>query len=181
MKIKNLITFILIFILGSKVQAQNKDIINVEKVYSFLNTTWANDTLQFNLSSETGFGIFELDTVVVYADSIFTTEDITFMKQQYALTEKLKWKKHKIIGAKVISYKKIKKIFRKNDGWNRFRKKYGNCLTSYSLPIFNTDYTYCAFYHWTQCDYMAGGGRLDLYKFEKGEWHFEKSYSIGMS
>jgi len=104
-----------------------------------------------------------------------------FFKEQFAKLGKVKWQKGKITGANLIPQKEIKKIFKRKNGWKRFRKKYGNCLTSISLPIFNLNYDYCIIYHWTQCDYLAGSGSIDLFKLENGKWIYVKSYMYGIS
>lgn len=169
------------FLFEIQVYGQNTQSINFEKVFQFLNSTMTNDTLKFNLSEETGFGIFGDDTASIYKDTLFDNDDIEFFRRQVTMMEKTTWQKDQITGANVISQSKIKRIFRGKNGWNRFRKKYGNCLTTFSMPVFSKNYNYCIFYHWTQCDYLAGGGSLDLYKLENGKWIFVKSYMMGVS
>lgn len=169
------------FLFGIRVYGQKSENINFEKVYVFVNSTMTNDTVKFNLSDRMGFGIFGDDMTSIFEDTLFDNGDREFFRHQIIMMEKVRWQKNHITGAKVISHTKIKRIFRGRNGWNRFRKKYGNCLTSFSMPIFNKNYSYCIFYHWTQCDYLAGGGSLDLYKLENGKWTFVKSYMMGVS
>lgn len=181
MKRKFLSFIILLFLIGSKIYGQKTDVINFEKVYNFLNSTMTNDTIKFNLSDRTSFGMFVVDTTSILTDSLFDNVDRDYFREQFAMLGKVKWQSGKITGANVISQQDIKKVFKRKNGWNKFRKKYGNCLTTFSLPIFNKNHDYCIFYHWTQCDYLAGGGSTDLYKLENGKWIFIKSYMIGVS
>lgn len=179
---RKIITFItLLFLIGNNIYGQKTEVVNFEKVYSFINSTMTNDTIKFNLTDLTSFGVFGNDTTSILTDSLFNQADRYFFREQFAMMGNVNWEKGKIIGANVISQQDIKKVFKRKNGWNKFRKKYGNCLTSFSLPIFNNNYDYCIIYHWTQCDYLAGGGSTDLYKLENGKWIFIKSYMIGIS
>lgn len=178
---KIITTITLIILVTCSVNGQKNEIINIDKVYSFVNFTLTYDSIKFNLKDYTGFGIFIDDTLSILSDSLFNDEDRAFFREQFTLLGKIKWEQGKISGATIIPKKDIKKVFKRKDGWERFRKKYGNCLTSFSLPIFSANFEYCIIYHWTQCDYLAGGGSTDLYKFDNGKWIFIQSYSIGMS
>lgn len=179
---RKIITFItLLFLIGNNIYGQKTEVVNFEKVYSFINSTLTNDTKKFNLSDPTSFGMFGDDTTSILTDSIFDQADRDFFREQFAMLDNVKWEKGKIIGANLISQHDITKVFKRKNGWNKFRKKYGDCLTSFSLPLFNKNYDYCIIYHWTQCDYLAGGGSTDLYKLENGKWIFIKSYMIGIS
>ncbi len=178
---KTFTTISLIILISSNIFGQNTETVNLEKMYSFVNSTMTNDSIKFNLNENTGFGIFIDDTLSILSDSLFNDEDRAFFREQFALLGKIKWEQDKISGATIIPKKDIKKVFKRKGGWERFRKKYGNCLTSFSLPIFSANSEYCIIYRWTQCDYLAGGGSTDLYKFDNGKWIFIQSYSIGMS
>jgi hypothetical protein len=183
-KMKNIILtfFFVLFFVSNNVYGQDNQIIYLERVYDFLNSTIAIDTTKYNLSEHTNFGLFETDTTSIFTDKLFSDVDKDFFRKQFSATEKFKWQENKILGAKIIPEKNLRKIFKhRKNGWNKFRKKYGNCLTSFSLPIFNKDFTYCIFYQWTQCDYLAGYGSLGLYKFENSKWIFIKHYMTGIS
>jgi hypothetical protein len=158
--------------------------------YEFINSTLVNDTLTFNLEETTDMGIFTTDTTSILNDSLFNDEDRTYFRQQFAMLGKLKWEAGKITGSTIIPQAKVnqifrrsflKRIFRINNGWKKFKKKYGGCLTSISLPIFNVNQDYSIVYEWTQCHYLAGSGQLCVYHLENGEWIFLKAYSYGMS
>lgn len=175
-------SFILfLFLFGNNLYAQKMDSLDMEKVYSFLNSTMTNDTIKFNLSDQSTFGMFGNDTSSIINDTMFDNLDKEYIRQQFAMLGNVTWQKGKIVGANIIPRQDINKVFKKKKGWDAFRKKYGYCLTTFSLPIFNKNHDYCIMYHWTQCDYLAGGGSTDLYKYENGKWIFIKSYMIGMS
>ncbi len=174
-------TFTLIILVACSIYGQKKEIINIEKVYSFINSTLTNDSIKFNLKDYSGFGIFIDDTLSILSDSLFNDADRDFFRKQFRQLGKIKWEQGKISGATILPQKDINKVFKRKGGWERFRKKYGDCLTSFSLPIFSANFEYCIIYQWTQCDYLAGSGSTNLYKFENGKWIYIQSYSIGVS
>ena len=170
--------------------SQNDANYSIELAYQFINSTLTNDTLIFNLEENTDLGIFTSDTISILEDTLFNDEDRKYFRQQFAMLGKVKWEAEKITGATIISQAKVnqifrrsflKRIFRINNGWKKFKRKYDGCLTSLSLPIFNVNQNYCIIYEWTQCHYLAGSGQLSVYQFENGEWIFLKAYSYGMS
>jgi hypothetical protein len=180
--------FFLLFSFAAR--GQNETQIDIEKAYRFINSTLVNDTLTFNLDENTDLGIFTSDTISILEDTLFNDEDRQYFRQQFTMLGKVKWEEGKITGATLITQSKVnqifrrsflKRIFRINNGWKKFKKKYGGCLTSLSLPIFNVNEDYCIIYEWTQCHYLAGGGQLSVYHFENGQWIFVKAYSYGMS
>jgi hypothetical protein len=179
--------FIFLSFTGS---SQNEANYSIELAYQFINSTLTNDSLTFNLEENTDLGIFTSDTMSILEDTLFNDEDRKYFRQQFAMLGKVKWEAEKITGATIISQAKVnqifrrsflKRIFRINNGWKKFKKKYGGCLTSISLPIFNVNQDYCIIYEWTQCHYLAGSGQLCVYHLEYGEWIFLKTYSYGMS
>lgn len=179
--------FIFLSFTGS---SQNDTNYSIEIAYQFINSTLVNDTLTFNLEETTDMGIFTADTTSILHDSLFNDEDRTYFRQQFTMLGKVKWEAGKITGATIISQAKVNKIFRRsylkiifriNNGWKKFKKKYDGCLTSISLPIFNVNQDYCIVYEWTQCHYLTGRGQLSVYHLENGVWIFVKAYSYGMS
>lgn len=180
-KNKVLVTFLFSFFIYCSFFSQKNKVINREKIYSFLNQTISIDTISFNLSAKTDFGMFDEDILEYFNDSLFSPADSVFLLNQFKKSEHLKWQKGKINGAKIISKRHLKHIFRSDNGWLKFRKQYGDCLSYFSLPIFTKNNEYCIFYYWTQCDYLAGGGRLNLYQYKDGKWIYIKTYISGVS
>lgn len=178
--LKEKITFILL-LFSTLTNGQNKEI-NFERIYNFINTTITIDTTKFNLSNNMNFRLFDNDSISIYNDTIFTQEDKVYFNLQLASMDKFKWGKDKIIGAKLIEENEIIKYFKnRKRGWVRFRRKFGNCLTRFSIPIFTIKGDYCIFYSWTQCDYEMGNGGAALYEIKDGKWRFVKRYSFGIS
>ena len=140
------------------------------------------DTISFNLRENSEKRHIYNDTVSFMQDStLFSKEDFDFFRIQIKEIEKFKWNGDLLRGAKVIAKSDINSVFKKKKGWVKFRKKYGNCLSSYSMPIFNKNYKYCIIQVGSQCDWLAGGGGTDVYKFEDGKWVYVKSYSWWIS
>ncbi len=76
---RKIITFItLLFLIGNNIYGQKTEVVNFEKVYSFINSTLTNDTKKFNLSDPTSFGMFGDDTTSILTDSIFDQADRDF-------------------------------------------------------------------------------------------------------
>lgn len=157
--------------------------LDLQPAYDFVNEKAKEQGAPFNLSEKMRFGsLYKVDTADLVKDSLFTPEDLIFIQEQLEYSEKGNWEPGKIKGVNVISEKEQHKAFRNhNKGWERFRKKYGNCLTRYSLPIFNVDHTYCIFFEWTQCDYLMGRGQAVVYKFSDGEWKLHDILMTGIS
>ena len=173
---------ILLFLTGSNIYGQEPGVIDWEQVYSFINSTMVQDSLRFNLCDNTIIDALPPDEVAgVLAAKSFKKEDRQYFKEQFAMMGKVRWQPGKIKGANVISNENICEVFKQKDGWKKFNEKYGNCLTTYSLPIFTKDFHYCIFYRWVQCGYEEGYGSLDLYKFAHGKWKKVKNYMSGMS
>lgn len=154
--------------------------LDTARIFSFINSVFANDTISFNLQETATLGMFNSDFDYI-KDTVFSKEDGDFIKQQLILINEFKWEQGKIKGANIIPDEKIHKIFKHKKGWDKFNKKFGNCLTEFSLPIFSKNYDYCIFYSWEQCHYLAGGGNISLYKFVNSKWVFVKTYSFGIS
>jgi hypothetical protein len=175
------ILIFLVLLIVANTYGQKPDVVNFEKVYSFLNSTITSDSTEFFLNESTGFGTFGDAIDLIFSDSLFDEADMKYFRDQLTIAGKVKWQDGKIIGAKVISEDEMTKIFSRNNGWKKFNRKFGDCLKTFALPIFNKNYEYCAFFQWTQCNYLTGGGSLDLYKLEKEKWVYISSYMVGSS
>lgn len=173
--------FLILLLNTHLLRSQQPDSLYITKAYAFINSAIKTDTSTFNLGERPYFGIFSVDTADIFNDSYFNDSDRKSMRAQFKLMDSVLWEADKINGAVVLSQKGIRRSFRHKQGWKHFRKKYGNCLTTYSLPLFSANYDMCVFYTWTQCDYLMGGGNISLYKYENGKWVVVKHYMIGVS
>jgi len=165
------------------VNKKDCDGVDLKFALAFINDSFTSDTSKFNLSSETDIGFFGIDSLVL-KDTLFTTEDVKFICVQLACVADYEWKQNQIRGATVIKGTKTKRIFKnivKGNGWVKFRKKYGECLNTFGFPVFTVNREYCLFCWWTQCDWLAGGGNIALYKKSNGKWEQVKIYKQGVS
>lgn len=157
--------------------SQNK----FDGIYGFINDVNSYDTKAFHLKKKAGFKSIIRDSSSVFKDSLFTKRDLDTFKLQLSQTKVLSWKESEICNSIILPSKKIKRIFKKENGWVIFHKKYGDCLTSFSIPLFSSDMKYCIFYQWKQCDDVLGAGNGAIYEKQKGKWVVIKFLMHGVS
>ncbi len=173
--------FLLLFLCIGCMPAFFAQDIDLQKAYDFINSVVTTEK-SFNLSESMKMGLsFEPDSTLLESDSLFTEQDILFFSKQMEYAETHSWESGKINNSKLIPQGKLKRIFRDKKGWKRFRRKIGGCMNYLGLPIFTTDYHYCIFFQWVQCDGLMGKGNVSLYKFEDGKWTFVDTYAMGVS
>ncbi len=179
----------LLFLFGSVLIVRGQED-NEKEIYRFITTTINSNNTKFNLREVMVVYPFTEDSYGYFKDTIFTQSDIDTFKLQIENNKLLIWKQDLILNSNVISAKEIKRLFktrklfnrkRKQNGWNKFREKYGTCLTSYSLPLFSSGCKYCIFYQWTQCDYEMGSGSTVIYKNVNNTWKYYKLLMSGIS
>jgi len=108
----------------------------------------------------------------------FSQKDIKYLRLQLKKLQEFEWNDETISGAEIINSKKLERLFKKKDFWEKYYKKYDGSLNFYSMPIFNLDKTYCIIQIGSQSYKKSGGGATYLYKFINGEWIKEKIYSF---
>jgi hypothetical protein len=168
------------FIIGQSVYGQSSPKnISPKNYYDFFNSFVNPDsTHQFNLESKPDFSYILKDSATIFSDStLFTSADIEFIKYQIKKGQHFKWKSNKIFGSRVISSKKLAKMF-KNDvdeGWAKFNKKYKNGFATFSVPLFTIDRNTCIVYKAKRCGGLCGHGGISIYKKIKGKWTFLQS------
>jgi len=178
-----LLFLLLPFVCGENIYGQQfKNDISSQDYYDFFNSFINPDSVhQFNLESKPDFSYILKDTSSIYKDTtLFSSEDIRFIKFQIKAGQHFRWKSNKILGAKVISSKKIEKFFKNgvDEGWAEFNKKYKNGFASFSVPLFSIDKNICIIYKAGRCGGFCGHGGTSVYKKVNGEWTFVKA--IGM-
>jgi hypothetical protein len=171
------------FLLGQNIygQSSHKNI-SSKDYYDFFNSLVNSDSVhQFNLESKPDFSYILKDTASIFSDTtLLSSADVQFIKYQIIAGQHFKWKSNKILGSKVISSKKISKLF-KNDvdeGWTKFNKKYKNGFATFSVPLFTVDKHTCIVYKAGHCGGLCGHGGTSVYKKINGKWTFIQS--IGM-
>jgi hypothetical protein len=106
----------------------------------------------------------------------FTKEELNFIKNKEYFSIS-KWTKEMFPNIKFVSSDTVKAIFSNNaNGWTYFYKNFGRKFSTFSVPIFLRNNTYCLFYSDNHCGWLCGGGSLILYKKENGKWVEIKSY-----
>lgn len=90
--------------------------------------------------------------------------------------EHVTWKSNQILGSKVISSKRIAKLFKNepDKGWVKFNKRYKDGFATFSVPLFSLDKNTCIVYKAGRCGSLCGHGGTSLYKKIKGKWTFVK-------
>jgi hypothetical protein len=173
---------LMIILIPGLIKSQEYFKIEMDSIYKFINRVIVNDSVKFNLEAVPNIWEINYYKESIFDDTIFTQDDINFIKFQIKEAERIIWSEDKIINAVVIDEEKLNKIFRnENKGWKKFNRKFGNCLTTYSIPIFSLDYDYCIFYEWVQCHYLMGYGSLSIYRKESDNWIFVKTIFTGIS
>jgi hypothetical protein len=156
--------------------------ISSKDYYNFFNSLVARDSvMHFNLESKPDFSYILKDTTLFFIDStLFSPADIEFIKYQIQAAQHFKWKSNKIFGSKVISSKKIKRIFKNgvDEGWAKFNRRYKKGFATFSVPLFTLDRNTCIVYRAGHCGSLCGHGGTSVYKKINGKWTFVQS--IGM-
>lgn len=166
--------------------------INEDDYYSFYNNQINSDSIKiYILSNKPITDNILKDTVKIFADSMFTKNDIAFMRFQIENSKMFNWTNGKITGATVVQENRLRKIFNYNNykhrsitynGWKKFRRKYGNKgIARYSIPIFSCDKKYCIINKSWSCGSLCGEGGTDLYQKIDGRWVWLKWYSLYIS
>jgi hypothetical protein len=178
-----LLILLLPFLFGPNIYGQSSyKNISSKEYYDFFNSLVNPDSVhQFNLESQPDFSYILKDTASIFSDTtLFSSADIQFIKYQIRVGQSFRWKSNKILGSKVISSKKIKKLFKHgvDEGWTEFNRRYTNGFATFSVPLFTVDKTTCIVYKAGHCGGLCGHGGTSIYKKIKGKWKFVQS--IGM-
>jgi hypothetical protein len=172
---------LLIILVGFKVLSQPK--VSDSLIYSFMNKAiFTTDSLLINLEENSENKFIYMDTSSFLNDSsLFTNEDFSFFRAQLQELDNFKWKPTRLNGMKVISNDSLTKIFKNYDGWEYFNAFHGDCLSSFSLPIFSHEYSYCIIQTGSQCGERRGKGKIVVYKNVDKEWVVVKTYTVWKS
>ena len=162
-------------------RAQNAE---TDKIYDFLNQVFkGNDKNDTNINitylvdkpefhyikrlvgTEPGM------SVAIEDSSIFTPSDIIqIIKRMYELRN-FKFKKDKIQNVRIVSNKKVNKVFRKN-GWNHQSEKTDvrDGFVVLSVPLFFDNGQKAIFCYSNICGLLCGGGQVAIYENIAGKW-----------
>lgn len=118
----------------------------------------------------------------VLSDTSFFSKDelgIIRSKQFSRITE---WGADQFAALKLIHADTVSSIFQ--DGkkwWGYYYRKFGKGFSTFSVPYFLRNDTYCLFYSDYHCGGECGEGRLILYKKEGDSWVPFKTYCSWIS
>ncbi len=102
------------------------------------------------------------DSSIIFKDSMFTKDDIVWIKKQIILNQKFSWSEVKIKNVKVIEEPKTASDFQE-----KYINKYP-CGYAISVPLFSIDMQKCIFYYGYSCGGLSGEGVLAIYKKVNG-------------
>jgi hypothetical protein len=147
-------------------------------IYDFINNTICNDkTENFNLKSCSDKYYNYNDTSnYIYDKEYFDESDFEYFKEQIRALNGINWKKDMMSKANLIDCGELEDLFKDGNGWSNFNKKYGKCLSSFSIPIFNKDNNFCIFNISYACGWVSGHGEINLYQKINDKWVVVKSY-----
>lgn len=141
---------------GSKIESTNM-------VYEFINSRYTSQTKMKYLSQIASNSQMEYFGRIIREDSNFSNANKLYMLEQVKNSSGFFWDQEKLSNLKVIDSIKLKNIFRDENGWKRFRRKYGkNCMRIFAVPIFTLDKRFCIFHWHIQCDCTTGDGAIIL-------------------
>lgn len=173
---------ILTFFTNSSFGQCDKHIIDRKEIFQFINSLHSEDSLKiFFLSSSNHFRQIEEDLKIVFADTIFTKQDIDFFKTQINTCRNFKWTSNKVEGARIVSNRKLHRLYKNYKNWDRFHEECGKSILGYSVPIFTCDRSKLVFYRSTYCGALCGGGQISVFEKINGKWTYLKDYGYWIS
>ena len=147
--------------------------ISPKEYYAFFNSKINRDSIHaFYLESRPDFSFITNDTAFFSDSTLFSRADVAFIKKQIEIGKKFRWQSGKILGATVISSKRIDNMMRHEDGWERYHKSYKNGFVSLSVPLFTPDRNICIVYRAGRAGGLAGSGSTGIYRKVGGKWTF---------
>jgi len=123
------------------------------------------------------FNRFDCIASLLTDTTTYTKEELSFIKDK-KYPSVTRWSKEFFETTKIISSDTINTIFKDDSKWWTYFNKYiGKGFSTFSVPIFLRNDTYCLFYSDHHCGGLCGGGSLTLYKKQNNKWnHSSRSY-----
>jgi hypothetical protein len=110
---------------------------------------------------------------VLQDDTLFSKEDIDFIKKQIKQRNNSLWNSKLIDSVTFIKAAEIDSIFKNfkvDSGWKIFYKTYGSDFFRMSFPYFSLDRQTSIIYIGHQCGDLCGEGTLRIYRRTKNAW-----------
>jgi len=156
----------------------------VKKIISFIKEVRSRDL------ADTGFVLSDepssLEGLGCIADiredtAAFTKEELIIIEKRKNPTIK-KWSREVFENVRFVNSDTINAILEDTSrGLPFFRSNIGRGFSTFSVPIFLRNDTYCLFYSDHYDAPLAGGGGLGLYRKENGKWKIVKYYCFWIS
>lgn len=123
------------------------------------------------------------DSVLIFTDTFFKSEDKQFLYDQLNNEGSKNWDFEKINQTVVVKKETLDKLFAPSleEGWMKFHQIYGKGFLMLSDPLFNAKCNLCILEINYFCGSKCGGGNVSLFKKTNGKWIFVKKYSEWVS
>jgi hypothetical protein len=122
------------------------------------------------------FEYFECIEELLADTGLYTKEELSFIKGK-KFPSISKWAEELFRNVKLVSNDTIEAIFKdRSKGWAYYYKHFGHGFSTFSVPIFLRNDSYCLFYSDYHCGGLCGRGTLTLYRKENNKWVGVKSY-----
>ena len=182
-RITFLVLTILLFSCNGKTEKKNEKI-SEKEIYKFLNTLLItikeeNIPVDSNYVSYDKVDVFKIikndKSLITEIDSIFSKNDLNFIKVQFKKNEKFELNQKLIANRVVIPRDTIIK-FSKTDFWKSYYLEYGHRgFSKVSMPLFSIDKKTAIISLSFICGRTCGGVEIMIYKKVNGKWIFYKS------
>ncbi len=174
--------FILTFCADSSFGQCDKANIDKREMFQFIISLHPKDSLQtIYLSNSNHFKQIEEDLKTVFKDSIFTKQDIDYFNIQIKSYRYFKWTSKNVERAKIVSNRKLNRLYKNYNNWDKFHKECGEYILGYSVPIYTCDKTKLLIYRTTYCGALCGSGAISVYEKRNGQWTYLKDYGLTVS
>jgi|GEM_PF-4584864 hypothetical protein len=180
---KVIVVFLFIPLIGCKNPSSSLRPITEEDYYNFIRSMDTNIHSNGLLENEADNDSTVIQNLLldknfqIARDSLFSKDDIEYMKQQARTHHTIFWSQKKLPSIKMISRAKLDSVFKTDgDGWNSFYKNCGSGYYSYSIPLFSLDKTKCIVYYSDASGFLAASGNIFIcVKGKAGNWFVFKS------
>lgn len=147
----------------------------VDFVEHLLEVRIAEDTIW--LSDKPSMEWVLQDTAMIHDSGIFDEADWRHIRSQLKHAETIRWKKGSLAKVHLIRWRRLRALFRRDNGWTKFHERYALCLPTISVPLFSLDGERCIQWFGVWCDGLNGRGAVTVYERKEGAWRVLRSYS----
>lgn len=117
------------------------------------------------------------DTAMIHESGVFDEADWRHIRAQLKEAGTVRWKEGRLAKVHLIRSRKLRTLFRRENGWTIFHERYARCLPTISVPLFSIDGERCIQWFGVWCDGLNGRGAVRVYERKEGEWRVLRSFS----